>query len=773
MTSDTSDAIPFSVDISRMIELLASQIYPSPFALLRENVQNAFDAIMLRKYAGDVFEPLIDVLIEPTRITVSDNGIGMSRTELREHFWRAGSSSKNTDEARAAGVVGTFGIGAMANFGIADSLEVVSESTKTPERTRCLAERKTLSVTDDCIKFFNETCTGESGSVVIATMQTGKSIDVIQAVSYITEFVRFVEIPVRVNGSIVSQEQFQNAIPELQVSWRWNGVNVPLGTHLIADIVMTGAGSGEVRVSVSNIKLSGQNLIGQMVLRQGLNVVRTFRNRFGLATAQINSLYQLGGVADFLLLKPTAGREALTTESTEFLNMFGAPLDQLISEHLAERPEANNSQVFINWAARHQRWDICGQLRARLEPGDSATLIDLVNISKSKPLLIYGGSDPGVMNHASSERPVVQLARNQQRRQCESQYLTLYGTVETLSDEPKVLNLLKKSELSMAQSALVFRLSEILKSDYFISTEIDFGTISHGLPILVINNQSLVRIILDPNASNVKVLVEIYEKEYGVFGHLAKDFVRNVIFPKVSQLVPSSTRQGTEAFLQTLQRTRDVFEYERSDLENLTSLWKDYLEGKITLDQASAKVATVRRSYQVIEAAATGRVHDVVPDVAEGEQFADNNSNASPDYSAMPSILRTDIETDRKLLTIEDSDPPLKGYSCFIAISKRIREERGEFFLQPHRTSVVWGGQKALFIFEHHSGEVGLYYDIQLSEPVAPKSGGGSFETCTIVMKNQTFIPVPSEIKDVFMPKSNETKRLEVRCDLLYIDAPR
>jgi molecular chaperone HtpG len=25
---------------------------------------------------------------------------------------------------------------------------------------------------------------------------------------------------------------------------------------------------------------------------------------------------------------------------------------------------------------------------------------------------------------------------------------------------------------------------------------------------------------------------------------------------------------------------------------------------------------------------------------------------------------------------------------------------------------VVWGGQKVLFVFEHHSGEFGLYYDV-------------------------------------------------------------
>lgn len=771
MTSGSKDAIPFSVDISRMIELLASQIYPSPYALLRENVQNAFDAIMLRRHAGQAFEPAINVEIGPTQIRVSDNGIGMSRQELRDHFWRAGSSSKNTDEARAAGVVGTFGIGAMANFGIADRLEVVSESTRAPERTRCIAERSTLSVTDDCIEFISEPLTGEPGSLVIATMQPGNSIDVAQALAYIAEFVRFVEIPVYVNGVIVSQSPIEQAVAELSVSWRWSGASVALGPQLVADVSMTGTstGSGEVRVELSNIRLNGDSIVGKMLLRQGINAIRTFRNRFGLATASINSAYQLGGVADFLLLKPTAGREALTTDSLEFLNLFGPPLDTLISEHLANRPEANNNQAFINWVASHRRWELCGQLRARIEPGESGILSELADASKTQPLLLYAGNDPGTLMHASGERPLVQLARNTQRRQCEQEYLSRYGNIELLTDEPKILKSLDKSELTMPQSALAFRLTEILNSDYFLSTDISFGSISHNLPILI-SGQNPVSIVLNPEASNVRVILQIYEKEYGAFGHLAKDFVRNVIFPRVSQLVPSATRQGTEAFLKTLQRTRDVFEYERSDLENLTSLWTDYLEGKITMDQATAKVAAARRSHQVLEPSSTGLVRDVVPDVSEGEQFANHSADVSPNFGAMPSILRTDISTDRKLLIIEDGDPPLKGYRCFLAISKRIREERGDFFLQPHRTSVVWGGQKALFIFEHHSGEVGLYYDVQMSEPVAPSSGGGSFESCTIVMKNQIFIPIPASLQEAFLPRVGETKRLDVRCDLLFID---
>lgn len=40
--------IPFNVQIDRVLDLLCSQIYDSPLSLLRENVQNAYDAILQR-----------------------------------------------------------------------------------------------------------------------------------------------------------------------------------------------------------------------------------------------------------------------------------------------------------------------------------------------------------------------------------------------------------------------------------------------------------------------------------------------------------------------------------------------------------------------------------------------------------------------------------------------------------------------------------------------------------------------------------------------------
>ena len=98
----------FKIQLDRVLEVLCSQIYDSPLALLRENVQNAYDAILMRQYAdkSDSYKPQIIITIDANQLSISDNGIGMNSDSLKKHFWTAGSSGKNNSEARAAGVVG-------------------------------------------------------------------------------------------------------------------------------------------------------------------------------------------------------------------------------------------------------------------------------------------------------------------------------------------------------------------------------------------------------------------------------------------------------------------------------------------------------------------------------------------------------------------------------------------------------------------------------------------------------------------------------------------
>jgi len=768
--TQNSERIPFTVEISRMIEVLAAQIYPTPFALLRENVQNSFDAILQRQHMGHEFTARIDVNIEPMQVYVADNGIGMSREDLRNHFWRAGSSSKNTEAARAAGVVGTFGIGAMANFGIAEELHVETEDILAGERTVCVASRSTLSVTEDCISVKPQAPTGNPGTKVTAIMQPDKPIQVDEAYAYISQFVAYLPIDVYVNGNKVSGQLIEDSVPVLDSrTWSVDRPDADLGGGLKADIELFGALNGEVRIALRNVEVDSQKLTGRMVLRQGIGNLRTFRSGFGLATTSVSSVYGFGGIADFLFLEPTAGREALTTESMEILQRIAFRIDDFVSLQLAGRPESNASAPFVAWVAKRRQFDLCSNLRVRMEPGDTLPLHEIKEMSEATPVLVYPGTDKTTAEHASEDQPIVMPTRGSPRRDCEINFLRMYCRIEEVSDDPKVLNEKSNRDTSTAEKALAFRLASILSDDYFLESHIKFGRISHGLPVLVTKRKIPVEIFLDPTGGTVHLILDLYENQYLAFGHMAKDFVRNMIFPRVSELVPTATRQGAEAFLKSIHRAREVFEYEASDLESLTSLWKDYMSGKVSFQQATSrsnKIAT--RSYQIVDSTAAGSMRDVVPDVIDNQSATEQSSELED--GPMPPIQRLDMETDKKLLTIEPGEPLLRNYGCFLALTNRIREENGDFFLQPHRTSVVWGGQKALFIFEHHSGEFGLYYDLQTRNLISAQSGGGSIASCTIVMKNRIFIPIPTSIQASFLPAEGEKKRFEVRCDILHID---
>ena len=70
----TGKKIAFKLELSRMLELLADQIYQSPLALLRENTQNAFDAVRMRQaIPNQNFEPIIRVTVDDESVIVSLN----------------------------------------------------------------------------------------------------------------------------------------------------------------------------------------------------------------------------------------------------------------------------------------------------------------------------------------------------------------------------------------------------------------------------------------------------------------------------------------------------------------------------------------------------------------------------------------------------------------------------------------------------------------------------------------------------------------------------
>ena len=769
----TVNRIRFQVDATRVISLLASQIYQSPLALLRENAQNAYDAILMRRQLGHDFEPRIDVLIETGQIAVSDNGVGMSESEVRNNYWRAGSSGKNTDEAAAAGVVGTFGIGAMANFGIADRLSMETEAVDAKERFRTSTTKDKLSLHEDCVDFERTSAAGRPGTRVVASIGAGFDIDVAAAKRYIAEFVQLSDIPVVANGEIISQKDPLALVPLPAQARRVEGKRRQLGRSLMADFSLVVSQNADVWISLANIHWAGVCLSGMVVLRSGLSTVRTFRSGFGLATIGVPSTYQFGGIMNLLSLRPTAGREALTNDSMRFVQALVLEIEGFVSEELAKHPESDSSSHFISWVVANGRIDLCAGLRINAVPGERTPLGDIRTMSAERRMRYYGGSDQTIIKtFASEDDPLLVLARQQLRRRCEEAFLKQFCDVELVSDNPVVEVRKARTELATPERAFAYKLEDVLDTDYFVKVNVGFGRISHGLSILIEEDGERLMIVLDPEGHTVALVLGLYEREFAAFGSMVKDFARGVVFPRISAYVPSSSRQGAEEFLRTIRRPREVFEYEESDLGSLDQVWKDYDEGKISVARAVRQsVTAVRASVQVVDSGSARHMGGVVPDVLRNERDI-RSGVADEDYltlDACPSISRVEISSDAKLLTLSAEEAHLRGYRCFLALTQKVRREIGAFFLQAHKTSIVWGGQRVLYVFLDHSETFGVYYDLQANEMFASESGGGPVPTCTIMLRDNIYIPVPNALTGSFVPKLGERKRFAVRQDILRV----
>jgi molecular chaperone HtpG len=139
---------PFQADVAKLLHLMVHSVYADKSVFLRELIANAADACERLRYEGitdpkllgDDFKPRITLTVdaEGKRLTVEDNGIGMSREELAESLGtiaRSGTKAfldrieakqneKQSEEQSA--LIGRFGVGFYSAFMVADKVEVVS-----------------------------------------------------------------------------------------------------------------------------------------------------------------------------------------------------------------------------------------------------------------------------------------------------------------------------------------------------------------------------------------------------------------------------------------------------------------------------------------------------------------------------------------------------------------------------------------------------------------------------------------------------------------------
>ena len=245
-------------------------------------------------------------------------------------------------------------------------------------------------------------------------------------------------------------------------------------------------------------------------------------------------------MANLSSLTPTAGREALTSPSVQFLQNLVTGLERLIADHMGTLEVSDNSTRFMEWVRRNNRFDLCDHIGVMLEPEGRFRSLDTLNRAKdARTWNIYAGREQTIIDSfATDEQPLVVLSATQPRRGCQEGYLRNFSNVAPVPDRPTVIETKPESRWTLGESALAFRLGAILESDYFVPCAVQYAQISHGLPLIVDTSQNPVLITLDSHSSTIAPILQLYEADYESLTGFVKDFIRNAIFPKISSLGP-------------------------------------------------------------------------------------------------------------------------------------------------------------------------------------------------------------------------------------------
>ena len=139
----TRETLGFQAEVKQLLQLMIHSLYSNKEIFLRELISNAsdaadklrFEALSRPDLLGDDADPKIRISFDKDArtITLSDNGIGMSRDEVVANIGTIAKSgtkeflkSLTGDQARDANLIGQFGVGFYSAFIIADRVTLLT-----------------------------------------------------------------------------------------------------------------------------------------------------------------------------------------------------------------------------------------------------------------------------------------------------------------------------------------------------------------------------------------------------------------------------------------------------------------------------------------------------------------------------------------------------------------------------------------------------------------------------------------------------------------------
>ncbi len=735
MTNDHT-SFKVGIDFESVLRAISKQIYETPFAFIRENVQNAVDAIRIQAHregvdSGDA-RYKIDITVDGKKILVRDNGVGMSESDLQNYFWTIGASGKRTQEAMAAGCVGMFGIGGFANFGVCDTLEVISqyEGASHGTLTRLSeADIRAAGATIPSVTVASSDAAGPRGTLVIGHLRADPQVEELRR--YLQDFVRFVPTAIYLEGQKISQDAFSS------VGDRANLREISVGTQEwpYTDLLVKGRlyeDRGYALIAViEGIDIANEsvNLTGQIRFENG--PIDVFKRGFKLCATQIGSTIGVSGRLDSDRFTPTAGRDSLDSSTTSMLGRIMQALERVAVEKILETPEriAQHTRIF-RYIIQHGFINNLDHVKVRLADGSESALGDIrKRAEKGGVIVFFGVTQKQALNQIMQARGhlVVLLSADRQRQDAERRYLEQYCLAKPFDGVIDCTEHYK--DLSRFERVFLSELELNISKSYEVKNfRLISGKLTEDLPVFVkehVGTQQL-EIFVDVRHQEIVKLEELGYTQ--LLYSLIATFCREYLGPSLKKWSPRFFGDGA-LNLELLSKRR-------------SELWVLIKDDIGVVRKGGQRQVVTHSDVQIINVG--------------GGQTQSEPKPGKPN----PRVLH---------MVDEKGTTGLDGY--YIRLLDTAFSAYGDLLPPLESRGVVWAGNKILFVLSD-SVSAAFQYEIRLDEIVGANlngivraEGAIQLEPPLQEMYGGIYFPVPKPLEPFLVPLGQDEIRLELYCD--------
>ena len=737
------------IEFDSVLRAISKQIYETPMAFIRENVQNAVDAIRIQAFREGVDASddryLIVVETRGNTLSVSDNGIGMSEQDLRNLFWTIGASGKRTGEASKAGCVGMFGIGGFANFGVCDKLEVISQSESTSVGTYTALSQADIQAAGMAIPSVTareDASVAPRGTRVVGHLRAEPKVEALR--SYLRDFVRFVPIAVEFNGERISQTGFSNLenqdnLTEIMPRSRWSSNEISMDLHLYEDRGHT------IVARVEGLKLKNEDvqLHGQVRFESG--PIDVFKRGFKLCATQAATIIGVSGRLDCDLFTPTAGRDSLDASTAGLLGRIASFLEDVAVQKVLEDPAriAENARVF-RYVLNRNYVDRMGRVPVTLADASETLLGDIKRRFEQGGVGVYfGTSQKQALNQIMHARGhiVVLLASETSRRNAEKAYLERYCGAKAFDGMIECLEVY--TDLTRFEKVFLSEVENSIARAYEVkSFRLVAGKLTEDIPVFV-KDQSPAR--------SLELYVDVRHPEISKLEAIGfNQLLYSLVGSFVQEYLGSSLKRWSPRFFGDGALNLELLAKRRSELWIL--LKDDIGTVRKGAGGGGQRQIVTRSDVQIVR-------------VGNSETVKADSQISESKRSRILHIVGAGEQTN------------VGGY--YIRLPDAAYRAYGDLLPDCESRGVVWAGNKILYVASD-AVTASFQYEIRLDEVVVadldghPRAEGAvALDRPLQTINEGLYFPIPAALERYLVPQGDAEIRLELHCDWIDMRTSR